>query len=196
MRTPGKRLLIVGAALVIGAGLYYGYVWWQLRHIPWAQLYFGVVNDPCASHLVGGRGSEDRGNYQEAIAIYREGIGACSEKDAGSNLRLHLGQALLKTGQHEEAKQVFEDLMTREPENAQAHLGLSFYYAGQHDQEKATAEMKRFLALAAPDDPERKHAEGVLLRVDGQRVAPEGRPLPPGADDAREVRRGEDGGVP
>ena len=128
-----------------------------------AHAYKKVINDPC-DHILGELFEKD-GKYDKAAAIYRKGIEVCHEQDAVLGLQVGLGRVLLKAGQEEEAKRIFNEVLVTVPDNAQAHLGLSFCYLRVNQKNKAVDELKRFVVLASSDDPDRKRAEDMLARL-------------------------------
>ena len=139
-------IVLAGGVSLAGIGFYFFY-YQPLVNDAMSRSFIKAIEDPCLSHLISGRSSERQERYEEAMAIYTKGIELCSEQPALTNLKLHLGSALLKTHREGEARKIFDELLALNSNDAQAHLGLSFYYLQKDDKEEALRQLRSLVKI-------------------------------------------------
>jgi len=110
-----------------------------------------------AQRVIEGRIAEAQGNWQEAVQAYRQAV---EVQDALPYLeppywyypvRQSLGAALLRAGDAEGARKVFEQSLERSPNNAWALFGLMRAQQALGDEAAAAETQKRFAAAWSGD---------------------------------------------
>ncbi|MBC7227554.1 MAG: tetratricopeptide repeat protein [Thermoflexales bacterium] len=94
-----------------------------------------------------------RGQYEEAIALYRQAIGLAPDSPIYAAYKFVIGEMLMNLGRHQEAVQVFGEVIAKTPEHDQAwcDLGQCLMVTGEYH--RAAHAFERCLEIA-PDTAE------------------------------------------